>query len=174
MNPSPVNCGAVPPYRRISARLASRNARTRSRIPSGPRRSVSGVELTMSQNSTVTCFISPGMMLIPSLSSPASGGGAGGELDGTLAGALLTSGLAQCPQNLCSGGLSAPHDRQVETSGAPHCPQNLIPVGLSAPHCAHFIVVLLAASPLWRLCCKGLLPRLVPDIHASSIAPRCR
>jgi hypothetical protein len=32
------------------------------RIASGPRRSVSGVEFTMSQNSTVTCFISPGNM----------------------------------------------------------------------------------------------------------------
>src|SRR6516164_10159011 len=155
MNPSPVNCGAVPPNRRISAKLASRNARTRSLIPSGPSRSVSGVELTMSQNSTVTCFISPGSVLSPSLPSPASGR----DLDRTLAGALPTSGLPQCPQNLCSGGLSAPHDGQVETSGAPNCPQNFIPVGPSAR--AHFIVVILAASSLWRLCCKGLLPGLV-------------
>src|SRR5215471_20487059 len=170
MNPSPVNCGAVPPNRRISARLASRNARTRSLIPSGPSRSVSGVELTMSQNSTVTCFISPGRVLTPSLPSPASGGGSGRELDGTPARALLTSGLPQCPQNLWSGGLSAPHDGQVETSRAPHCPQNFIPAGLSAPHRAHFIVVILAASPLYRRCCKGPLPGLGPGIHASSIA----
>src|SRR5215469_16233317 len=174
MNPSPVNCGAVPPNRLISARLVSRNARTRSRIPSGPRRSVSGVELTMSQNSTVTCFISPGMMLTPRLPPLASGRGSGRELDGTLAGALVTSRLPQCPQNLCAGGLSAPQDGQVETSSAPQCPQNFIPAAPSAPHCAHFIVVILAASPLRRLCCKGLLHGFVLDSHASSIAPRCR
>jgi hypothetical protein len=37
-------------------------AATRSACRSGPRLSVNGVEFTMSQNSTVTCFISPGSM----------------------------------------------------------------------------------------------------------------
>jgi len=92
----------------------------------------------------------------------------------TASGALLTNRLPQCPQNLCSAGLSAPHDGQVETSGAPHCPQNFIPAGLSAPHCAHFIVVVLAANPLGRLCCKRLSPGPVPDIHAFWVAPRSR
>src|ERR1700730_14732260 len=41
-------------------KAVSRNVLTRSRIPSDPSRSVSGVDPTMSQNSTVPCFISPG------------------------------------------------------------------------------------------------------------------
>ena len=39
-------------------------AATRSACRSGPRRSVNGVEFTMSQDSALTCFIPPGSMAL--------------------------------------------------------------------------------------------------------------
>src|SRR5260370_13845119 len=84
MKPSPVNCGAVPPKRSTWARLVARNELTRSRIASAPRRSVKGVDPTMSQNSTVTCFISPG-----------SAGDGGFGYVGLGGGAILQPGSAE-------------------------------------------------------------------------------
>ena len=51
----------------------------------------------------------------------------------------LSSGAAHWLQNLLSGGLSAPHDRQAEPNGAPHWPQNFVPAGLSAWHREHLM-----------------------------------
>src|SRR5438105_14156067 len=95
----------------------------------------------MSQKSTVTCLISPGSVLtVP--------GGCGFGTYGVGAADSWqpcgSSEVPHCPQNLCPGGLAAPHDGQVEPSGAPHCPQNFMPAGLSALHRAHFITCLRA------------------------------
>jgi len=78
----------------------------------------------MSQNSTLTCFISPG----------SAGRAAGTRPD-------ASSGAPHWPQNRFSGGLAAPHDGHPEASGAPHWPQNLMPAGLSAWHREHLIAV---------------------------------
>jgi|HubBroStandDraft_4_1064222.scaffolds.fasta_scaffold08211_2 hypothetical protein len=120
-----------------------RNPWTRSRILSGPKRSVSGVEFTMSQNNTLTCFISPGRVPTGVRIGAIRGSG---EAEAFRPG--LERGAPHCPQNLFSGGLAAPHDRQPAPSGAPHCPQTLAPAGFSAWHREHLIRVLYSVAAL--------------------------
>ncbi|HXC90869.1 MAG TPA: hypothetical protein VNV18_11960 [Stellaceae bacterium] len=99
------------------------NEPTRSRIASAPRRSVSAVELTMSQNNTVTCLISPGRPAAPEATQGAAASCRPGA----------SSSAPQCPQNLCSAGLAIPQDGQASGNDAPHRPQNFMPAELSTP-----------------------------------------
>jgi hypothetical protein len=117
MKPSPVNCGTVPPKRRTSAIPVSRNRRSSSCSGSAPIRSARPVELTMSQNRTVTCLNSP--------VARAWAGGSSAMLTGVRL--ALTSGAPHWPQNLFSAGLIVLQEPQRKGNGAPHWPQNRAP-----------------------------------------------
>jgi hypothetical protein len=52
---------------------------------------------------------------------------------------LKRSEAAHCPQNLLSGGFTAPQTVQTEASGEAHAPQNLAPAELSCWHREHFM-----------------------------------
>src|SRR4051794_34702420 len=124
MNPSPVNCGALPPYRCTSASAVSMNQRINSCIASAPRRSVMMVESTTSQNSTVTCF-----------NSPSPPGRNGTDRLWALAGRAAP----HWPQNLLPAGLSVWQLWHETSSGAAQWPQNLITAEFSAWHSGHVI-----------------------------------
>src|SRR6516225_8495717 len=80
----------------------------------------------MSQNNTVTCFISPGSVLPASANALFCGPG-------------VASGAPHWPQNRCSGGLLAPQDGHALPKAAPHCPQNFIPAAWPALHRGHLM-----------------------------------
>src|SRR5215813_2356672 len=87
----------------------------------------------MSQNSTVTCFNSPG-----SGAPPVAGRATVGL--GVLSRSMSPPSEApHWPQNRLSGGLAAPHDEHADCRGAPHSPQNFIPAGFSAWHRKHLM-----------------------------------
>src|SRR5271167_382347 len=85
----------------------------------------------MSQNSTVTCFISPGRAVPGATARAAAGFGMKGSGATASCRPGRSNGAPHWPQNRCSGGLPAPQDGHGMTNGAPHCPQNFIPAELS-------------------------------------------
>ena len=99
----------------------------------------------MSQQRTVTCFISPGR--IPLGTQAGTGRAVYGSIAAESCSPGLSNGAPHRPQNRFSAGLVAPHDGQAVDSGAPHSPQNFIPAGLSAWHREHRIPGLRRVTP---------------------------
>src|ERR1700749_1475263 len=142
----------------------ARNELTRSRIASAPSRSVRRVEPTMSPNSTVTCFISPGSALPGTATCTAPGFATKGS------GAIPSrrpgrfNGAPHWPQNRCSGGLLEPQDGHSTPKVAPHCPQNFIPAGFSAVHRGHLMPSLRGAP---RSGCRWGQPSVLSVVRST-------
>ena len=101
----------------------------------------------MSQQSTVTCFISPGRM--PLGPEAGTGRGVNGSAVAESCSPGPSIGAPHRPQNRFSGGLAAPHDGHTDRSGSPQSPQNFIPTKLSAWHREHLMPGLHRVAPGW-------------------------
>src|SRR5271163_3650736 len=93
----------------------------------------------MSQNSTVTCFISPGSAVPGAAALAAAGLGMKGSGATASCRPGRSNGARHWPQNRISVGLSEPQDGHGTPNGAPQCPQDFIPAELSALHRGHLM-----------------------------------
>ncbi len=101
---SPMNLSTVPPYRSITSRATSKYRERRSRMTSGSRDSLIGVNPTMSAKRTET--------------SRRSGVGSSATASGT--GAPPPTAVPHSPQNLASGSSGAPQTAQPAAKLLPH------------------------------------------------------
>src|SRR5271169_5393264 len=115
----------------------------------------------MSQQRTVTCFISPGRI---SLGAEAgTGRGVYGSIAAESCSPGPSNGAPHRPQNRFSAGLAAPQDGHADGSGAPHSPQNFIPARLSAWHRKHLMSCLHRVVPAW---CMNARTKPSPKLSA--------
>ena len=113
---SPMNFSTVPPNRRTSSAMASKNGRRTARRSSGSSRVESSVDAVRSANSIET-----------TLRSSRSAGGSAIASAGA-------SGVPQAPQKRFAIGLAVPQEGQRRCISDPHEPQKRLPSRFGAPH----------------------------------------